>query len=97
MPSDDLQGKIEFIINQQAQFSSDLERVKDLIVQLAVTGRDRFADHDRKISALLDAQIKSEDRLARLAEAQAQTDQRLRALIDLIREGRNGHNPASEH
>jgi hypothetical protein len=45
MTNEELQGKIEFIIGHQARFSSDLDRVKDLITQLAVAGRDRFADH----------------------------------------------------
>jgi hypothetical protein len=75
--------------------------VKDLIVQLAVVGTERIADLDRRFAALVDAQIKSEDHIAKLAEAntrlvegQAHTDERLSALIDVvdrwIRERRNG-------
>lgn len=45
---------------------------------------------DAKIAALADAQIRTEASLGRLAEAQAQTDKRLDALIDIVREGRNG-------
>ena len=50
-----------------------------------------------KIEALADAQIRTQESLARLAdaqanlaEAQAHTDKRLDALIDIVREGRNG-------
>jgi peptidoglycan hydrolase CwlO-like protein len=48
------------------------------------------ANSEAKIAALADAQIKTEEALARLAEAQAHTDQRLDALIDVVRELRNG-------
>jgi chromosome segregation ATPase len=55
------------------------------------------ANSEAKIAALADAQIKTEDALVRLAEAhtklaesQAHTDQRLDALIDIVRELRNG-------
>jgi chromosome segregation ATPase len=55
------------------------------------------ANSEAKIAALANAQIKTEDALVRLAEAhtklaesQAHTDQRLDALIDIVREFRNG-------
>jgi hypothetical protein len=41
MTNEDFQSKIEFIINQRAQFSSDLGALQDLITRLAVAGRDR--------------------------------------------------------
>lgn len=36
------------------------------------------------------AQVRTEEAMARLAEAQTHTDQRLDALIDIVRESRNG-------
>ena len=52
---------------------------------------------EAKIAALADAQIKTEDALVKLteahtklAESQAHTDRRLDALIDIVRELRNG-------
>ena len=55
------------------------------------------ANSEARIAALADAQIKTEDALVRLAEAhtklaesQAHTDQRLDALIDIVRELRHG-------
>jgi chromosome segregation ATPase len=41
-----------------------------------------------KLESLADAQIRTEESLMRLAEAQAHTDQRLDALIDIVREDR---------
>jgi hypothetical protein len=59
------------------------------------------ADADARIAALADAQIRAEaareranerlqTALTQLAESQAHTDQRLDALIDIVRGGRNG-------
>lgn len=59
------------------------------------------ANADAKIAALADAQIRTEaalergnervqNALTRLAESQAHTDQRLDALIDIVRGSRNG-------
>jgi hypothetical protein len=45
---------------------------------------------DEKIEILVNMQIKNEERFAQLAESQSHTDRRLDALIDIIREGRNG-------
>lgn len=55
------------------------------------------ANSESKIAALADAQIRTEsamanltEKMAQLAESQAHTEQRLDALIDIVREGRNG-------
>jgi hypothetical protein len=98
MTNEDFQRRVEFIINRQAQFSSDLGALQDLVTRLAVAGRDRFSDHDPKNAALTDAQLASEERISRvgtslekleaaqtrLTEAQASTDERLSALINLV-------------
>jgi hypothetical protein len=65
MTNEDFQRRVEFIINQQAQFSSDLGALQDLITRLAVAGRDRFSDHDPKIATLTNAQLASEGRISR--------------------------------
>src|SRR2546421_306058 len=55
---------------------------------------------ERKIAALADAQIRTEEAIAKLSdkmrelvEQQAHTDQRLDALIDIVRETREGKPP----
>ncbi|HEY0407727.1 MAG TPA: hypothetical protein VGC89_18475 [Pyrinomonadaceae bacterium] len=76
----------------------------NLLVTLAESANERMnalsaaqANSEVKIAALADAQIRTEasmtnltEKMAQLAEAQAHTDQRLDALIDIVREGRNG-------
>jgi hypothetical protein len=64
-----------------------LERIMKLVVRAGL--RERRDTRD-KISALIDAHVRTEEAMARMADAQAHTDKRLDALIDIVREGRNG-------
>jgi hypothetical protein len=67
-----------------------LERIARLMVRAGLRARREMRQQDDKITIMIDAQIRNEERFARLAESQAHTDRRLEALIDIIREGRNG-------
>ena len=55
--------------------------------------REAQANADRRIAALADAQIRTEEAIAELAAQQKHTDQRLDALIDIVREMREGKPP----
>ena len=75
-----------------------LERIAKLFVRAGVRARRDMGRLDEKINIIIDAQIKNEERFARneerfaqLAESQTHSDRRLDALIDIIREGRNGN------
>jgi uncharacterized protein YigA (DUF484 family) len=77
-----------------------LERIAKLFVKAGLRERSRMRELDEKVAILVDMQIKNEERFAlladaqtELAESQAHTDRRLDALIDIIREGRNGKPP----
>jgi len=74
-----------------------LERIARLLVRAGLRARRELRQQDDKITIMMDAQIKNEERFAKLAqsqtelaEAQAHTDRRLDALIDIIKESRNG-------
>jgi hypothetical protein len=67
-----------------------LERIAKLFVNAGLRARRDIRGHDYKINHLVDLQIQNEERFAKLAEAQANTDRRLNVLIDIIRDGRNG-------
>ena len=74
-----------------------LERIAKLMVRAGLRARRQMRHQDDKITIMIDAQIKNEERFAKLAQAQtelaesqAHTDRRLDALIDIVREGRNG-------
>lgn len=74
-----------------------LERIAKLMVRVELRDRRREREQDEKINMIINAQVKNEERFAKLAEAQtelaisqAHTDRRLDALIDIIRDQRNG-------
>ena len=74
-----------------------LERIAKLLVRAGLRARREMRQQDDKITIMMDAQIKNEERFAKLAQAQtelaesqANTDRRLDALIDIVKEGRNG-------
>lgn len=71
-----------------------LERIAKLFAKAGLRARSQFA---KQYEILMDAQIRTEakfeqneERFAKLAESQIHTDQRLDALIDIIRK-RNGN------
>jgi len=74
-----------------------LERIAKLLVRAGLRARREMRQQDDKITIMIDAQIRNEDRFAKLAQAQtelaesqSQTDRRLDALIDILKQGRNG-------
>ena len=89
---DEAQRKMDFILNQLAQFASDTEHMKEAAVR--ITGViERMTN---ALSTLADAQIRTEknfaslvENMTKLAESQAHTDRRLDALIDFIQEDRD--------
>lgn len=106
-----MRRQIEFIIEQQAQFAANLQKVdervskvEDLMGRLAVATTAGFKELTEKVSTVIDAQIRTEEKVSSLAEnvttltkqvsdlaeAQMRTDHRLNVIIDIISEGRNG-------
>jgi hypothetical protein len=81
---DKIQKQMEFIVEQQAQFASDIGQLKDIVARLANTSLQRIENLENKVSALVDAQIKTEGNLSTLAEAQVHTDERLNAFISVV-------------
>jgi len=93
--------KMEFILEQQAQFSADIQQLREaqarteqalaqteqLVTRLVNVTFEGFKDVNAKIDALVDSQM-------RLSEAQSRTDENLRNLIAVVdryfRERRNG-------
>ena len=74
-----------------------LERIAKLMVRAGLRARREMRQQDDKITIMIDAQIKNEERFAKLAhvqtelaESQVHTHRRLDALIDIVKEGRNG-------
>lgn len=94
MTDEDFQKRAEFIIEQQAQFATQIGQLEDIVVRLAKATLDRFEatdkrvdDVDERISALVNSQIDTEENVKK-------TDENLRNLISVVdryfSEGRNG-------
>lgn len=94
MADEESEKKMEFILEQQAQFASDIGQLKDIVTQLARATLNRFEetekrldDVDDRLSALVNSQIRTEENVKK-------TDEALRNLIAVVdryfSEGRNG-------
>ena len=94
MTDEEFQRRMDFIIGQQAQFGTDIQKLQEaqaqtehVVARLANVTAAGFKEVTAKIDALVDSHI-------RLTEAQSRTDENLRNLIAVVdryfREGRNG-------
>ncbi|HVF26761.1 MAG TPA: hypothetical protein VM943_00890 [Pyrinomonadaceae bacterium] len=99
MTNEDFQQRAETLLNLQAQSDARLGKLEEIVTRLANASLERITNIEDTMSALADAQIKTEDtvavlakKMADLSEAQAHTDRRLDALIDIIREEREKKN-----
>jgi hypothetical protein len=94
MANENTEKRIQFIIEQQAQFASKMGQLEDIVVRLAKATVDRFEatdkridDVDERISALVDSQIRTEESVRKTEDAL----RNLIAVVDLyFKEGRNG-------
>lgn len=100
MTNEEMQKTIEFILEQQAQFVTRMERDETrltrlenafaTLVEIARISDERLDTLESRLSTLT-------EKMAVLAEAQTYTDQRLSALIDVVERyisgGSNGDRP----
>jgi acetolactate synthase small subunit len=107
MTYEEMQRTMQFILEQQAQFSANMGQVQESITQLT-TAQSEFAVAQRELAAAQSRTNATVERLATqveqiarqqvhinevvavIAESQQHTDERLNALIEIVREGRNG-------
>src|SRR5918912_1161298 len=101
MTDDEVERLRDFILEQQAQFATDIQQLREsvkelreaqaqtnqLVNRLAAATLEGFKDVNAKIDALVDSHL-------RLTESQTRTDENLRNLIAVVdryfSEGRNG-------
>jgi hypothetical protein len=107
MTNEEMHRTMEFIVEQQAQFAANIQRLQEerirdnprlmrleesfqLLVQLAQTTDIRLDRLESSTFTLESTTLTLESNMAALAAAQTHTDERLSALIDIVRENRNG-------
>ncbi|PYS79406.1 MAG: hypothetical protein DMF66_02885 [Acidobacteria bacterium] len=101
MTNEEIQRTMEFILNQQAQFTVNIQKLQesqaktddrfnqleDLVTRLAAATMKGFEDVNAKINALVDAQMRTDENVKRTDEAV----RNLTAVVDrYFRERRNG-------
>ena len=94
MNNEEFERKIDFIVNQQAQFASDIQRLEQsqertdhaiartgqIVARLASATLDGFIEVDAKINTLVDSQMRTDESVRNLT-----------AVVDrYFRERRNG-------
>jgi hypothetical protein len=112
MNNEEFDRKMAFIVEQRAQFASDIQQLQESQVQLqasqaqtdqvvaqtaAVVGQmgevvtrlanvthSGFTEVNAKINALIDAQIRTEENLARTDKNVASTDESLKKIIAVV-------------
>ena len=83
-----IQRQMDFIVEQRAQFSVDIEKIQQsigtlesVITRLANASLNRLEENEEKIALLIDAQLRTEHKIEKLTESQQSTDERLNAVI----------------
>ena len=100
MANEEMQRTMGFVVNQQARFSEGMEQLRESHAQAekrisnletAFVGlAGIMTDIGKAQQALAERVTQLAADIAELREAQAHTDQRVNALIDIIERWRNG-------
>ena len=93
MTNEEIQRMMEFIIKRQESFAEGMERMRESHAQseARISQLEAAAVHLYNAATdLYKAQEKLAAKMIDLAEAQAHTEQRLNALIDVVEQGRGG-------
>jgi hypothetical protein len=94
MSNDELNRKIEFIVEQQAQFASDIQELKDVVKVLSEVANTAL----ESASKTSDISMTLIERYKELAAAQTETqrtvDRLARAVLAHVGDGHGGHGPA---
>ncbi len=102
--SDHLQRQMDFIVNNQAQFTTDIQQLKDLhkdaekrmtkLEDVCLRLGNALVNLADSVTGISKTQTNLDTKMAALAESQAHADQRLSTLIDIVMQDRNGKGSA---
>jgi cell shape-determining protein MreC len=101
---------MDFIIEQQARFSVDIEKIQQsigtlesVVTRLANASLNRLEENEEKIALLIDTQLRTEQKIEKLtdskqklSESQQTTDERLNAVIFMFEKFISRENGNSE-
>ena len=86
MTDEDRQRTMDFILEHQAQFSTNLESLRESQARTDAA----VAQLTTQVQLIARQQEHINEVVAVMADAQQHTDERLNALIDVVEKGRNG-------
>ena len=89
MTDEEFEKRRDFILEQQAQFSADIQELREaqtqtgeIVARLANVTLEGFKDVNAKINALFDSQMRTDEKINALADSQKQTDGKIKALVE---------------
>jgi hypothetical protein len=96
MTNEEFEKKRDFILEQQAQFSVDIQRLREaqtqteqviaqtgeIVTRLANVTLVGFKEVNAKSNALVDSQIRTDEKFQALADSQMRTDEKIGTLVD---------------
>ena len=91
MSNEETQKQMDFLVEHQARFAVNQEKADERLTRLENIVANSYVDMRDRYNTLVGAQLKSEEKIAavaeaqrRAAEAQANTDERLNTLINAV-------------
>ena len=91
MNDEQFQRRMDFIVEQQAQFAVDIQQLKETQEAEAKLWREKYGDLTDALTTvvgmvgkLAEAQERTVEQLSELTSKQAETDDRLNALINVV-------------
>src|SRR5258706_5312165 len=105
MTNEEIGQRIEFIIEQQAQFASDIQLLRELQAADTKLLKEQYRNLSDAVVAvvgmvgrLAEAQARTDQKVSELTNAQAGTDQRLNIFLNVVEKyiSRNGKNDSAD-
>ena len=105
MNNEQFERRMEFIVEQQAQFAVDIQRLKETQEAEAKLWREKYGALTDALTTvvglvgkLAESQERTDEQLSELTAKQAKTDDRLNALINVVERyfSGNGRKPLSK-
>ena len=94
MSNEEMNKKMEFIVEQQAKFAADVEILREIQAADARRLGDGLLSMIDIVGHLTRTQIRTEETVNTLAQAQAQTEERLTILINIVERHMGGNGGA---
>jgi len=82
MSNEELNKKMEFIVEHQAQFAADIEIMREIQAADARRLKDGLLGLVEIVGGLTLAQVRTDESMKRLSEAHAQTEESLKLLTE---------------